>query len=212
MGKSGLWFDKSPWDWQIEISSQLASSRKLPLHVYLLLFLKEEYGILYLNRNVKRLLFISESLKVQNTDIFFKARYANLWLVTTCIINLQYHVLFWGTLNKSFSKPCCSPEESFKCFHGINPILHAEWGMVTLTSAKHSLCLFCQLHELGVDMLVRFFQYRNQILCLLGISSGEKCVWCPSTIWTCCSTDTMHIIFRATWEVKVDDEFDVRDI
>ena len=37
-------------------------------------FLKEEYGIIHLNRNVKRFLFISESLKVQNTDFFFQGK------------------------------------------------------------------------------------------------------------------------------------------
>lgn len=47
---------------------------------------------------------------------------------------------------------------------------------------------------------------------MFGIVSGKEGVRGFSSIWACCSVNTVDIVFRIIWEVKVDYKFDIGDV
>lgn len=65
------------------------------------------------------------------------------------------------------------------------------------------------LHELGVDLLVCFTQYSNEIFRLLHVGWGEEGVGRAGLGRSGCTPNTMNIVLRTRRVIKVDHKLDV---
>ena len=75
--------------------------------------------------------------------------------------------------------------------------------------------LFCQLHhikQLGIDLLLSFSEYFDELFGLFSIGRGEEGIRSACSLSTSCSPNTMHIILSIVRKVKIDNIFDIRHI
>ena len=81
-----------------------------------------------------------------------------------------------------------------------------------LTSAAMESGVLCQRHQFGVDHLICLLEYTDEIVCLFDVIGGEEGVGSSGLSGSGSASNTMYIVLRWRWVVKVYHESNVSHI